>query len=175
EPARRQPKRRRIAMAADLVVDADGHVFEPETELARWLPAAWAHRAPVPITTDNGQPRLIIEGRMTAKADGLGPSVAGPFAPHVNTKGRPGERDPRARLPDMDQEGIDVAIIFGTPIALAVNGLRDKELAGAICHAVNRWLVEDYLPVDRKRLKGVGLVPCQDPLAAAKELEVLAH
>jgi predicted TIM-barrel fold metal-dependent hydrolase len=162
-------------MAADLVVDADGHVFEPEAELARWLPAAWAHRAPVPITTDNGLPRLIIEGRMTAKADGLGPSVAGPFAPHINTKGRPGERDPRARLPDMDREGIDVAIIFGTPIALAVNGLRDKELAGAICHAVNRWLVEEYLPVDRKRFKGVGLIPCQDPQAAAKELEFLAQ
>jgi hypothetical protein len=73
----------------------------------------------------------------------------------------------------MDQEGVDVAIIFGTRVALSVNGLRDKALAGALCHAVNRWLLEEYLPIDPKRLKGVGLIPCQDPPAAVKELEWL--
>ena len=78
------------------------------------------------------------------------------------------------RLPDMDEEGIDVAVIFGTPIALTVNGLQDKGLAGALCHAVNRWLVE-YCAPDPKRLKGVGLIPCQDPPAAVKELEFLAQ
>jgi len=66
-----------------------------------------------------------------------------------------------------------VAIIFGTRVALSVNGLRDKELAGVLCRAVNRWLLEEYLPIDPKRLKGVGLIPCQDPLAAVKELEWL--
>ena len=70
-------------------------------------------------------------------------------------------------------EGIDVAIIFGTRVALSVNGLRDKELAGVLCRAVNRWLLEEYLPIDPKRLKGVGLIPCQDPPAAVKELERL--
>jgi len=34
--------------------------------------------------------------------------------------------DPVKRLPDMDEEGIDVAIIFGTSIALSVNGMADK-------------------------------------------------
>ncbi|MFI5268746.1 MAG: amidohydrolase family protein, partial [Chloroflexota bacterium] len=56
-----------------------------------------------------------------------------------------------------------------------VNGLQDKGFAGAICHAVNRWLVEEYLAPDRKRLKGVGLIPCQDPPAAARELAVLSQ
>ncbi|HTE87214.1 MAG TPA: amidohydrolase family protein, partial [Dehalococcoidia bacterium] len=77
-------------------------------------------------------------------------------------------------LKDMDEEGIDVAVIFGTPVALTVNGLADKGLAQAMCHGVNRWLVEEYLPADSKRLKGVGLIPCQDPAAAATELEFLA-
>ena len=75
----------------------------------------------------------------------------------------------------MDEEGIDVAVIFGTPIALTVNGLQDKGLAGAMCHAVNRWLVEEYCAADPQRLKGVGLIPCQDPAAAARELEFLAQ
>ena len=52
--------------------------------------------------------------------------------------------------------------------------LADKGLAGALCHAVNRWLVE-YCAADRKRLKGVGLIPCQDPPTAAKELEFIAQ
>src|SRR5438309_211593 len=82
---------------------------------------------------------------------------------------RPGMSDPVQRLPDMDEEGIDVAIIFGTPIALTVNGLQDKGLAAALCHGVNRWLVE-YCAPEPKRLKGVGLIPCQDPTVAAREL-----
>jgi uncharacterized protein len=100
--------------------------------------------------------------------------VQGPFAPNIRGS-RPGMREPRMRLIDMDEEGIDVAIIFGTSIALTVNGLQDRGLAGAMCHGVNRWLVEDYLSVNRKRLKGVGLIPCQDTPAAAKELEFLAE
>jgi predicted TIM-barrel fold metal-dependent hydrolase len=83
--------------------------------------------------------------------------------------------NPIKRLPDMDEEGIDVAVIFGTSIALSVNGMADKPLAAAICHAVNRWLVEEYLAPDPKRLKGVGLIPVQDPSAAVKELEYLAQ
>jgi predicted TIM-barrel fold metal-dependent hydrolase len=56
-----------------------------------------------------------------------------------------------------------------------VNGMADTPLAAAICHAVNRWLVEEYLAPDPKRLKGVGLIPVQDPPAAVKELQYLAQ
>lgn len=95
------------------------------------------------------------------------------YAEHV-LKNRAGMKDPAQRLRDMDEEGIDVSVIFGTSIALTVNGLADKGLAAAICHAVNRWLVEEYLVPDPKRLKGVGLIPCQDPMAAVRELEFFA-
>jgi predicted TIM-barrel fold metal-dependent hydrolase len=80
--------------------------------------------------------------------------------------------DPVARLKDMDQEGIDVAILFGTQIALTVNGLMSGELATVLCHAVNEWLLE-YCSADPKRLLAVGLIPCQAPQAAVKELEYL--
>ena len=159
-------------MSLALVVDADGHCNEPDEELTQWLPQEYAHRAPKRVIDPMGASRLFFEGRIWAKGEGLGPSVTGPFAPHIR-QSRPGMRDPLQRLPDMDQEGIDVAIIFGTSIALTVNGLQNKGLAGATCHAVNRWLV-DYCSADPKRLKGVGLIPCQDPPAAARELEYLA-
>src|SRR5262249_28943089 len=157
----------------DLVVDADGHCQEPEDDLAQWLPDAYKARAPRRIQDNLGQRRTLIEGRVWGNSEGLAPSVSGPFAPHIKHS-RPGMRDPLQRMPDMDEEGIDVAVIFGTSLALTVNGLRDKGLAGAICHAVNEWLV-DYCSADPKRLKGVGLIPCQDPPAAAKELEYLAQ
>jgi predicted TIM-barrel fold metal-dependent hydrolase len=159
----------------DLVIDADGHCSEPTDELTRWLAPEYADRAPVSVTDHRGRTKTLIEGRPTSKSEGLGPGVSGPFAPKARTGNRPGMKDPIARLADMDEEGIDVAVIFGTPIALAVNGLHDAGLAGAMCHAVNRWLVEEYLVPDPKRLKGVGLIPCQDPQAAVRELEFLAR
>ena len=161
-------------MSVDLVVDADGHCNEPVAGLAEWLPREYASRAPIVVKDNLGQSRKIIEGRLWAKSEGLGPGVSGPFAPHI-VGSRPGMRDPQVRLVDMDTEGIDTAIIFGTSIALTVNGIQDKGLAAATCHAVNCWLAEDYLPADRRRLKGVGLIPCQDPPAAARELDFLAR
>ena len=86
---------------------------------------------------------------------------------------RPGMVDPLARLKDMDQDGIDVAILFGTQIALTVNGLMSGELATVLCRAVNEWLLE-YCSADPKRLLAVGLIPCQAPGAAVQELEFLA-
>jgi uncharacterized protein len=162
-------------MVRDLVIDADGHCTEPTDELAKWLPADYVHRSPTSVKDHQGRSYNLIEGRITSRREGLGPGVSPPFSPRARTGSRPGMRDPVQRLVDMDEEGIDVAVIFGTPIALSVNGLRDKGLAGALCHAVNRWLTEEYLVPDPKRLKGVGLIPCQDPPAAAKELEFLAR
>ena len=59
------------------------------------------------------------------------------------------------QLEAMDEEGIDVAVLFGTQIALTVNGLMNKELAAVLCHAVNQWLME-YCSADPKRLLAVG-------------------
>jgi uncharacterized protein len=159
-------------MAIDLVVDADGHCTEPTDGLAKYLPSEYASRAPKSVKDNLGHGRMILEGRIWGKSEGLGQSVSGPFAPHIRHS-RPGMSDPLQRLPDMDEEGIDVAIIFGTPVALTVNGLQDKGLAAALCHGVNQWMVE-YCSTDPKRLKGVGLIPCQDPPAAVRELDYLA-
>ncbi|MCH7570937.1 MAG: amidohydrolase family protein, partial [Deltaproteobacteria bacterium] len=117
-------------------------------------------------------PRLLLEGRIWPNAEGPAPGVSGPFTDKAR-KPRPGMTDPHQRLKDMDLEGIDVAVIFGTQIALTVNGLMNKDLAAALCHAVNEWLI-DYCSADPTRLRAVGLIPCQDPPAAVRELQYLA-
>jgi len=162
-------------MPRNLVIDADGHCYEPDSELAKWMPKDLAHLAPNRVTDSSGYSHLMIEGRLAARRRWGGGADRGQvFAPHIE-RSRPGMTDPLKRLPDMDEEGIDVAIIFGTSIALMVNGMADKPLAAAVCHAVNRWLTEEYLAADPKRLKGVGLIPVQDPQAAVSELEYLVQ
>ena len=155
-----------------LVVDADGHVNDGDVDLTPWLPEAFRAQAPVKLKDNHGYPRTLLEGRVWPTAAGPGPGVTGPFTARAR-KGQPGMTDPVARLKDMDQEGIDVAVIFGTQIALTVNGLISGELSAAICHAVNEWLLE-YCSADQKRLRAVGLIPCQAPETAVKELEYLA-
>ena len=155
-----------------LVVDADGHVNEADVDIASRLPAGWRSQGPVSLKDNQGYPRILLEGRIWGTAQGPGPSVTGPFTDKAR-KGRPGMIDPLERLKDMDAEGIDVAVLFGTQIALTVNGLMNGALAGALCHAVNEWLL-DYCSADPRRLRAVGLIPCQSPEAAVKELEWVA-
>jgi hypothetical protein len=115
---------------------------------------------------------MILEGRIWPAAAGPGPGVTGPMTDKAR-KTRPGMTDANARLADMDLEGIDIAILFGTQVALTVNGLMNGEFAAVLCRAVNEWLLE-YCAADPARLKPVGLIPCQLPQAAIKELEFLA-
>ena len=96
-------------MHSDLVIDADGHCNEPWEGLTPWMPKAYHHRAPVGFTDRHGTSRMYVEGRLSTRTEGLGPGVSGPFAPHIKGD-RPGGRDARLRLPDMDQE-----VSHGTP------------------------------------------------------------
>jgi uncharacterized protein len=155
-----------------LVVDADGHVNEGEIDLKPRLAEPWRSLAPISLKDNQGYPRILLEGRIWGTAQGPGPSVTGPFTDKAR-KGRPGMIDPLQRLKDMDTEGIDVAVLFGTQVALTVNGLMSGELSAALCHAVNEWLL-DYCSADPRRLRAVGLIPCQAPEAAVKELEWVA-
>ena len=155
-----------------LVIDADGHVYEGNVDLTGRMPEKWRSQAPIRLKDNEGNSRILLEGRLWSASQGPGPGVSGPMTEKARGY-RPGMVDPIARLKDMDVEGIDMAILFGTQIALTVNGLMSGELAAVLCRAVNEWLLE-YCSADPKRLLAVGLVPCQVPQAAVKELEFLA-
>jgi predicted TIM-barrel fold metal-dependent hydrolase len=156
-----------------LVIDADGHVSEGDIDFAKRLPDKWRSQAPIKVKDNLGYTRNLIEGRIWSPSQGPAPGVTGPFTEKAR-KSRPGMTDPLARLKDMDLEGIDVAILFGTPIALTVNGLMNGEFAAALCRVVNDWLLE-YCSADPQRLRAVGLIPCQAPELAVKELDYLAR
>ena len=78
----------------------------------------------------------------------------------------PGGYDPRARLAYMDEEGIDVAVLYPTSM---LTWVEEADLFGAACRAYNSWL-HDYCAEAPTRLYPVALVPVQDLDAARKEL-----
>src|SRR5262245_21662392 len=134
-----------------LVIDADGHVYEGNVDLTSRMPEKWRSQAPVPLKDKEGNSRIRLQRGRRAASQGMGPGESGPMTEKARGY-RAGMVDPAAQLKDMDQEGIDVAILFGTQIALTVNGLMNKELAAVLCHAVNEWLIE-YCSADKKRLR----------------------
>jgi len=150
-------------------IDADGHVLEPR--------AAWAG------LPDAARPRIETDGA------GLDHVVVGDtevFVARLGTMGlpgtdvsrargvvpleaaRPGASDPRARLGDLDAEGIDAAVLYPT-IGLGFWGVPDPATAQALARAYNDWLA-GYCAAAPGRLFGAAMVPFQDVAGAVEEL-----
>jgi hypothetical protein len=62
-----------------LVVDADGHVYEGNIDLRPRMPEKWRSQAPINLKDNEGNGRMLLEGRMWSASQGLGPGVSGPM------------------------------------------------------------------------------------------------
>ncbi len=158
------------------VIDADGHVEEAGVDWLARLGDKWGDWAPRYITDghrESGQRRFVIEGKTFPRWEDKWGRASRPIKTHKpahHWTDRPGMLDPKPRLGDMDIEGIDVAILFGGSFASATVGLvENPALALDACRAYNDWLAE-YCSAAPARLKGVAIVPFQDPAAGAREL-----
>ena len=151
------------------IIDADGHVQERDANWQELLDPPYRKHAPSMVMGADGRTHLLLEGKIWAKPSGFGCGIG--TAP-ITRKPRTttGMWDPVQRLKDMDLEGIDTAVNFGTTVFLSLPFLENHDLACAIAHGYNTWLHE-YSKTDPRRLKGVALVAQQEPLEAAKELE----
>ena len=155
-----------------VTVDADGHVLEPRDTWQRYLEPGLRERAirierdheGIEVLLVDGRPHLGLRGRLGALG-GIGMDSA-----DLMTVGQrsyedgcpPGGYDPHARLAVMDQEQIDVALLYPT-IGIAWEGLvRDPQLATAYCRAYNRWIV-DFCSTDRRRLVPIAHICLMDP------------
>jgi uncharacterized protein len=151
------------------VVDADGHVVEPEGAWAS-LPDSVRPR----ISADTSGYEHVVVGDTEILAVPLG-NLARPgstfddpasFRPLADAL--PGGWDPRARLRDMEAEGIDQAVLYPT-IGLYFSAVDGPGAAVALAGAYNDWLA-GYCATDARRLFGAAMLPLQDPDAAAREL-----
>src|SRR5262249_17113504 len=77
--------------------------------------------------------------------------------------------DARSWEEALDTGGMSLAVLFPT-LGLTMPFLRDAEWAVVLSRAYNTMLYEEVTSRSR-RLRGVALLPLQDPAAAARELE----
>jgi hypothetical protein len=154
------------------VIDGDGHVAEPEAMWARFLPEKYRAAAPRIVTDNRGVPRMLIDGWFWTTPPGPGVGHPGGYVGGPRTDKYTGGSDPKARLDDMETEGIDVAVLFATVAMGPSSGMLpsgDVDFEAALCTAYNAWVAE-YASTDRARLKPVAVLPTRNIPIAVKEL-----
>jgi predicted TIM-barrel fold metal-dependent hydrolase len=158
-------------------VDSDGHVLEHPDGMLDYAPAGFEDRI-WHIETDAKGTEWCIYDKQRMPASGL--ALAGTAGMTLEereraqrgelryTEVRPAAYNARARLADMDTDGISSAIVYPTML-LGIAGVRDAEFAAAQCRAYNEWL-SDHVTDGDGRLFGVAIVPQQDIERAAEEI-----
>jgi predicted TIM-barrel fold metal-dependent hydrolase len=155
--------------ANTLVVDADAHVNPSHDMWVDYLPAGLRDLAPK-VESGEDCDYIVFEGRrrklnlISAQAGRKGED----FKMHGRAAdARAGGWMPKARIADMDHDGIDIAVLFGGgPL-----GTTNQELYKASFAAYNRWLA-DFCSQAPGRFAGVGYIPMtnvEEAIAAMRE------
>lgn len=182
------------------VIDADGHVMEPDSLYDEFLESRFK---PQLETLKQQRERLQAKaffGFFQQLNSGRPLGVPKPKKPLVRAGRRPhgisvaaakivarhglrfvkgelpdkrGGADPHIRVYDMDKEGIDIAVLFAT-VASSYCALESVDFEIAMLRAYHRWLA-GYCAAYPERLKGVIVAPMRDPVRAATMVRELAR
>jgi uncharacterized protein len=160
------------------VIDSDGHVIEPDVvwkeyaepefrDLLDHPGGGYVQSTGIQRAYPDMPPELLGGSDEDTEAPWGSPVDSADWEEESKYKmNRPGGYDPVARLVDMDEEGIDVAVLYPTAM---LTWIEEAEIFGAACRAYNNWL-HDYCATMPSRLYPVALVPLQDPDAAVVEM-----
>jgi predicted TIM-barrel fold metal-dependent hydrolase len=149
------------------VIDADGHGGEPlgwRTRIPR------KHMPTMRAYVDSMRARYKdLPGGGMRVSDAADDTVPDEDALEFGAPLQPGMYDAEKRMPDMDLEGIDLAILF-PPGSGEEWAMDDPAFAGALCSTLNDARAE-YASLAPDRLKLVAKLPMIEPKMAAEELE----
>ena len=161
-------------MATDRIISADSHVNPARDLWTKDVPGAFQDRAPRVESTPQGD-FWIVDSQIKG-AIGLDSSAGRKpedFRPHGLTYKdmRPGSYDPKARLEDMDTDGVFAEVLyFGGPVTQYP---QDPELRRYIVQRYNDWMLE-LSNAAPERLIGLAHVPLVDLDEGYAELERIA-
>ncbi len=157
------------------IIDSDAHVNEPPSLWLDRLPAKWQDRAPRVEHTERGDLWVFDGGKqkwpvgLTATA-GLSYFQYGPMFNTYETM-RPGSFDTKARLEDLDADGIHTQILYPS---VTLKGARiysdERDLQLACVRAYNEWLLE-FCEGSGGRLVGQAILPTTGLADVVNELE----
>jgi len=164
------------------IIDADAHVNEPPGTWQDRVPAALRERAPKVVHTDRGDVWSFDDGKslrpvgLTATA-GLSYLQYRP-AGITYDEMRPGSFDTKARLADLDADGIYAQVLYPS---VTLSGAKvygqEPDLQRACVRAYNEWLAE-FCDGSDGRLVGQGILPTtgvDDAIAETERALQLGH
>ena len=164
------------------IIDADAHVNEPPETWQDRVPAALRERAPKVVHTDRGDVWSFDDGKsmrpvgLTATA-GLSYLQYRP-AGITYDEMRPGSFDTKARLADLDADGIYAQVLYPS---VTLSGAKvygqEPDLQRACVRAYNEWLAE-FCDGSDGRLVGQGILPTtgvDDAIAETERALQLGH
>jgi len=149
----------------------DSHILEPDDLWSQILPADLAARMPRTEQISENEERVTVDGKSFTRAlpkvftkkgaDGLTIAEA--------SSRPPGARDVKARLADLDDEGIWAEVVYAS-IGLWCSLIEDRKLICAAAHAENEWLASEVMGVAPDRLVPSALMPLLDVDDAVAEV-----
>jgi predicted TIM-barrel fold metal-dependent hydrolase len=170
------------------VLDADSHVFEPAEIWTNYLEPEYrvaARSAFYFRQDDDGLPTVILNGRPAPAINsgalnrraiwrpGMSPDEIGGLDPRKPYPINPGAHTAANRLSDMDQIGVDKALLFPTLFGEYLPAVENPDLVYALSRAYNNWL-DDFCKVSPHRLFPAGILPMQDASFAIEEARRIA-
>jgi predicted TIM-barrel fold metal-dependent hydrolase len=169
------------ASALPPLMSSDGHL---EVLPERWsprMPARYRDKAPRTIKLPDGGDAILVEGQ---------PPYPAPFldlrAGRTNESWQPfgvtvadtaGVGPPEQRLREQDMDGLHAEVLFPNMQMgpRLWRTMKDDDAYRAAVRAYNDWLGEEYCPVSRDRLIGLGVIPWTTLEDAIAELEHCAR
>jgi predicted TIM-barrel fold metal-dependent hydrolase len=161
------------------IISVDDHVVEPPDTFADRFPAAFADAAPRVVDTDDGGEAWFWNGELLPNvgfnAVAGRPSTEYGFEPTRFDEMRRGAWDVRARLADMDLNGVWGSVCFPSFLPGFV-GQRltmwpdDEALAFAAMRAYNDWHLDAWCAAAPDRFVPNQITWLRDPVRAAQEI-----
>lgn len=148
-------------MASTGVFDADGHIFEPQSEIAQFLPPPYRGKVSSGLLSSGGDG--WNRRALSVRADALREGQEGWIGEHTE-----GPVNSERWLEMLDQAGIDGTVLYPTSF-LGVCGEKDRDWAVALATAYNSWMAEYYVRRN-PRLHAMAILPLHDIDASVKEL-----
>jgi predicted TIM-barrel fold metal-dependent hydrolase len=167
------------------LISTDDHVVEHPGVWADRLPARWRERGPRMVdVVPEGAPEGTRPANIWTYEDRLYPqialnAVAGRdrrdfgLEPSRFDEIRPGCYDPKARVADMDVDGVQAQLCFPSFPKFAGTvflGGTDRELARLCVRAYNDFMIDEWCATAPDRLIPLIIVPLWDPVLAAAEI-----